>query len=110
MADMCGRPLLWPGRHSYLRDNDKKRGSALGSSEKEMMPMACVGSLDRAPGAVPSSKTFQRKPSLLRRWLDILVAAQQRRADREIAHYLVGVGALTDDAEREIERRLYARY
>ena len=72
--------------------------------------MAYIGSLDRAPGAVSSAKTFQRKPGLLRRWLDVLIAAQQRRADREIARYLVGVGALTDDAEREIERRLFARY
>ena len=72
--------------------------------------MAYVGSLDRAPGAVSSAKTFQRKPGLLRRWLDVVIAAQQRRADREIARYLISVGALTDDAEREIERRLFARY
>lgn len=72
--------------------------------------MAYIGSLDRAPDALSSAQTLQRKPGLLRRWLDVLIAAQQRRADREIARYLVSVGALTDDAEREIERRLFARY
>ena len=72
--------------------------------------MAYVGSLDRAPGAVSSPRTSEPRRGVLRRWLDALVAAQQRRADREIARHLVGVGALTDDVEREIERRLYARY
>ena len=45
------------------------------------------------------------KPSLWRRWLDAMLTAQQRRADREIARYLATRGGITDDIEREIERR-----
>jgi hypothetical protein len=33
------------------------------------------------------------------------MAAQQRRADREIARYIAASGGLTDSVEREIERR-----
>ena len=39
------------------------------------------------------------------RWLDAIMAGQQRRADREIARYLATRGGITDDIEREIERR-----
>jgi len=42
-----------------------------------------------------------------RRIIDAISAAQQRRADREIALYLANHGGLfTDDMEREIMRRL----
>jgi hypothetical protein len=45
-----------------------------------------------------------------RRVLQALVAAQQRRAEREIAVYLARRGGLfTDDAEREIMRSLSGR-
>jgi hypothetical protein len=41
---------------------------------------------------------------------DALVETQQRRAEREIARYLATHGGLlTDDAEREIMRRLAGR-
>jgi len=72
--------------------------------------MAYVGSLDRAP-RVSNRSPEKSAPtrSVLRRWYDAFVAAQQRHAEREIARYLVGVGRLTDEVEREIERRLNAR-
>src|SRR3954452_11044145 len=53
MADMCGCPLLWPTRHSYLRDNDKIRGSALGSSEKEMTPWLMLVPSTARPARCP---------------------------------------------------------
>ena len=43
---------------------------------------------------------------LLRRFLDAMMASPQRQVDREIARYIRDIGGkLTDDAEREIERR-----
>jgi hypothetical protein len=48
-----------------------------------------------------------RRPSLWRRFYTALCAAQQRRAEREIARYLAAHGGLmTDDMEREMMRRL----
>lgn len=45
--------------------------------------------------------------SMWRRIFGTIAAAQQRRADREIALYLASHGDLfTDDVEREIMRRL----
>ena len=47
------------------------------------------------------------RKSIWRRITDAISAAQQRRADREIALYLASHGGLfTDDMEREIMRRL----
>jgi hypothetical protein len=46
-----------------------------------------------------------RKPFWARLYAAI-VASQQRRAEREIAHYLANRGPLTDEVEREIMRRL----
>ena len=70
--------------------------------------MAYVDSLDRAP-RVSNRSPEKSAPtrSVLRRWYDAFVAAQQRHAEREIARYLEGV-RLTDETEREIERRLNA--
>jgi hypothetical protein len=55
-----------------------------------------------AQAAAPS-----RRKSFWRRMFDGMVAAQQRRADREIAAYLSTRGGLfTDDMEREVMGRL----
>ena len=44
---------------------------------------------------------------LLLRLFDAMKASRQRQVDREIARYLASVGGkLTDEAEREIERRI----
>lgn len=50
------------------------------------------------------------QPGFWRRAFDRMVAAQQRRAEREIAAYLKSHGGLlTDDMEREIGERLSGR-
>lgn len=68
--------------------------------------MAYDISLDRFPGELVSTRrTARPKRSLFRRWYDAFMAAQQRRADREIARYIEASGGLTDSVEREIERR-----
>lgn len=68
--------------------------------------MAYDACLDRVPHDRALSDQLSRsKPSLWRRWLDAMLTAQQRRADREIARYLAARGGITDDIEREIERR-----
>ena len=68
--------------------------------------MAYDISLDRFPGELVSTRpTTRPERSLFRRWLDAYMAAQQRRADREIARYIAASGGLTDSVEREIERR-----
>ena len=47
---------------------------------------------------------------LFRRMLDAVIATRQRQADREIARFLRARGGrLTDDTEREIERRFLQR-
>ena len=59
--------------------------------------------------AVPDAETAaksHRKP-FWRRLYDSMVAAQQQRAEREIAAYLSHHGGLfTDETEREIMRRM----
>ena len=68
--------------------------------------MAYGISFDRAPpDSVHSRQATRPKRGLLRRWLDAMMASQQRRADREIARYIAASGRFTDDVEREIERR-----
>lgn len=59
------------------------------------------------PGA--NAETAAPKPRFWRRWLDAYMAAQQHRAEHEIARYL-GMRGLkfTDSAEREIEKRFLA--
>ncbi len=55
--------------------------------------------------ALPASKTKQR--SLFRRLLDALAESRRHRAEYEVARYLDSIGGkFTDEAEREIERRL----
>ncbi len=50
------------------------------------------------------------RPGFWRRVFERMVAAQQRRAEREIAAYLRSHGGLlTDDMEREIGERLSGR-
>lgn len=67
--------------------------------------MAFVIPFDRATHVpVVVDRATPQRPGLLRRWLQALMAAQQRRADREIARYIATSG-FTDASEREIERR-----
>jgi len=63
-----------------------------------------------APRALsyPEGSTTTRAPrrGLLARIFDAMVASRQRQAEREIARYLRNSGGkITDEAEREIERR-----
>jgi hypothetical protein len=77
--------------------------------------MAHDVSLDRVPRDCASryqptrSKARLRARGVFRRWLDAIIAAQQRRADREIARYIETAGRFTDDVEREIERRFLSK-
>ena len=51
-----------------------------------------------------------KQPGFLQRVFDRMIAAQQRRAEREVAAYLKSHGGLlTDDMEREIGERLAGR-
>jgi hypothetical protein len=60
----------------------------------------------RENDVAPNPAAADRK-GLWRRILDAVIASQQRRAEREIAHYLQRHGGvLTDDREREIMHRL----
>ena len=53
-----------------------------------------------------STKRASRR-GLLFRLFDAMMASRQRQVDREIARYLAGTGGkFTDEAEREIERRV----
>jgi hypothetical protein len=56
----------------------------------------------------PVAPVAEKAPrKLWRRVFDALIESQQRRADREIARFLASNGGLlTDDAEREMMRRL----
>jgi len=72
--------------------------------------MAFVTSLDRLPRDTasrhqPSSRSWR---NVLRRRLDAIMTARQRRADREIARYLA-IAGFSDATEREIERRFLFR-
>jgi hypothetical protein len=50
--------------------------------------------------------TARRKWTLLQRLWNVMIKAQQARADRCVADYLQNIGwKLTASAEREIERR-----
>jgi len=50
-----------------------------------------------------------QKPSLFQRLIRAMMLSRQRQAEREIARYLQSCGRLTDDIEREIERRFLNR-
>ena len=66
--------------------------------------------LDRIPhDSISSHQTTGSKRGVLRRWLDAIMASQQRRADREIARYIATSGRFTDEVEREIERRFLSK-
>jgi methylphosphotriester-DNA--protein-cysteine methyltransferase len=55
----------------------------------------------------PSRSGQTTKPSLIRRLVDAIVLARQRRADREIAqHFGLSGGRLTDDIERRISEHI----
>lgn len=59
------------------------------------------------PGA-PRAAT-PGKPGFWRTWLDAFMAAQQHRANHEIARFIGARGLkFTDSAEREIEQRFLA--
>ena len=66
-------------------------------------------SFDRIPHECVSDQKSGSTPGLLRRIYDAILASQQRRADREIARYVIASGRFTDDTEREIERRFLFR-
>ena len=69
-----------------------------------MSTLACTHDTLAAPAA---ETALSARRSMWRRIIDAISAAQQRRADREIALYLANHGGLfTDDMEREIMRRL----
>ncbi len=52
------------------------------------------------------SQPAARRPGLMRRLLDGLMAARMRQAEREIARFVENNGGrFTDETEREIERR-----
>lgn len=58
--------------------------------------------IDAETGAAKSAR-----PSFWRRVFDVMITAQQRRAERDVAAYLANRGGLfTDDMEREIMQRL----
>lgn len=57
-----------------------------------------------APAATPGAP---KRPGFFRRAFDAMVEARRHSAEREIAEFLRGRGgALTDEAEREIDRVL----
>ncbi len=64
-----------------------------------------------APRSFEIPKTTPRaKRSLFLRLLDAVEEANMRRAEREIARYLGTTGGkITDDVERQIERRFLAK-
>jgi len=68
--------------------------------------MSSLTYADRDIAAVEAADAKPARKPFWTRALDVLVAAQQRRAEREIARYLATRGPLTDEVEREIMRRL----
>ena len=68
-----------------------------------------MSTLTYTTGTFTPTASAPRKP-LWRRIMDGLIESQQRRADREIARYLITHGGLfTDDMERQIMRQLTER-
>ena len=66
------------------------------------------GNLPTAERASDAAAT--ERPGFWHRVFDRMIAAQQRRAERDIAAYLKSHGGLlTDDMEREIGERLIGR-
>jgi hypothetical protein len=56
--------------------------------------------------AFEAAEAKPARKSLLARVYNFIIQSQQRRAEREIAHFLATRGPLTDDVERELMRRL----
>jgi hypothetical protein len=92
------------GRTLRTEGHRLKGGINVANQETVMSTLTYAPS-DRAAVVAPDTRPA-RKP-FLRRLFERIVEAQQRRADREIAHYLATHGHLLNDAaEREIMRRL----
>jgi hypothetical protein len=69
--------------------------------------MAYVSTADSRHDFVAATPKPKPPRGLFQRIFDAMVEARQRAAEREIVAYLEGGGqALTDEAEREIERIL----
>jgi hypothetical protein len=57
---------------------------------------------------VVAASPARRRPSLLRRFYEGMVAARQREAERAIARFVERSGrSFTDSVEREIEHRFF---
>jgi hypothetical protein len=92
-------------RRSERRKDD--RNVAKTDSKHEAIMSTLTYSHDSVAASAAEAATEGRRKTFWRRVFDRMVAAQQRRAEREIAVYLASHGGLfTDDAEREIMRRL----
>ena len=68
--------------------------------------MAYAPTVTAASGDVSTPTLRPPRRGLFRKFVDAVIASQQRRADLAIARFLHDRGGkLNDDAEREIERR-----
>jgi hypothetical protein len=68
-----------------------------------------MSTLTYADRDIVSTGAAETKPARKPFWARLyaaIVAAQQRRAEREIARFIASRGPLTDELEREIMRRL----
>jgi hypothetical protein len=68
-----------------------------------------MSTLTYTNGDIAAAGAAEAKPvrrSILARIYNAIIEAQTRRAEREIARYLSSQGALTDEVEREIMRRI----
>lgn len=68
--------------------------------------MSTLTYADRNMTAAEAAEAKPARESFWVRLFNAFVAAQQRRAEREIARYLATRGPLTDELERDIMRRL----
>jgi dephospho-CoA kinase len=63
-----------------------------------------------APSGETAARTGKRPRSFARRIIDAIAASNQRRAEREVAHYIaLNGGRLTDGIERQVAERLGPR-
>ena len=68
--------------------------------------MAYAPTVPAVRGGIEVQTLRPRRRGIFRRLIDAIMLSQARRADIEIARYLRDHGGkLSDDAEREIERR-----
>ena len=93
-----------------IKKNKKRETPRIRLHQKEIEIMAHARSAVHPrdiPATSVSVPSASARPRFFRRLLAALVELRQRQADREIAMYLHSVGGkFTDEAEREIERRL----